>query len=296
MTTGPIEIDVISDVMCPWCYIGKRRLERALAERPSLSVDIRWRPYQLDATIDDEATFDWPTDEVLRPAGIGLSQLATIAWSDAASREYLPVMLVDASEPGSSAGFSQLVLTVESTIPDYQACVDALSDIDEPIYGLVHLAGLIERDQELAAEHDVWDRAIANNLANAYDMATAVAERFDTSVMSRLVFVSSLAFRRGGVDFVSYSAAKGGIIGLVRALARRLADQALVNAVAPGVIETPLTADLRARKAEKLLGEIPLGRFGHPREVASVIAFLLSEDSSYVTGQCINIDGGTINA
>ena len=64
---------------------------------------------------------------------------------------------------------------------------------------------------------------------------------------------------------------------------------------APGVIETSLTADLRARKADKLLGEIPLGRFGHPREVASVISFLLSEDASYVTGQCINIDGGTIN-
>jgi len=154
----------------------------------------------------------------------------------------------------------------------------------------------MERDPDLAADHAVWDRAIANNLTNAYDMTSAVAERFDGAVMCRLVFVSSLAFRRGGVDFVPYSAAKGGIIGMVRALTRRLGDRALVNAVAPGIIETSLTADLRARRAEKLMGEIPLGRFGHPREVASVIAFLLGEDSSYVTGQCINIDGGTINA
>jgi len=188
------------------------------------------------------------------------------------------------------------VLTLESTLAGFDACVDALTGIDGPIYALVHLAGLMERDPDLAADHAVWDRAIANNLTNAYDMTSAVAERFDGAVMCRLVFVSSLAFRRGGVDFVPYSAAKGGIIGMVRALTRRLGDRALVNAVAPGIIETSLTADLRARRAEKLMGEIPLGRFGHPREVASVIAFLLGEDSSYVTGQCINIDGGTINA
>lgn len=188
------------------------------------------------------------------------------------------------------------VLTVESAIADYQACVAALSEIDGPIYGLVHLAGIMERDAELAAEHDVWDRAIANNLTNAFDMATAVADRFDDAVMCRLVFVSSLAFRRGGMDFVSYSAAKGGIVGMVRALTRRLGDRALVNAVAPGIIETSINADLRERRSEKLLSEIPLGRFGHPREVASVIAFLLGDDASYVTGQCINIDGGTINA
>ena len=109
------------------------------------------------------------------------------------------------------------VLTVESTLADYQACVTALSGIDGPIYGLVHLAGLMERDQDLAADHGVWDRAVANNLTNGYDMATAVAERFDSAIMGRLVFVSSLAFRRGGVDFVAYSAAKGGIVGMVRA-------------------------------------------------------------------------------
>ncbi len=200
-----------------------------------------------------------------------------------------------AARDGAGEGDAR-VLTVESTLGDYGACVTALSGIDGPIYGLVHLAGLMERDPELAADHAVWDRAIANNLTNAYDMATAVAERFDSAVMGRLVFVSSLAFRRGGVDFIPYSAAKGGIIGMVRAMTRRLGNRALVNAVAPGVIETSLTADLRARRAEKLLGEIPLGRFGHPREVASVIAFLLGPDSSYVTGQCINIDGGTINA
>lgn len=195
-----------------------------------------------------------------------------------------------------AAGRDATVLTVESTLADHPACVSALSEVPGSIYGLVHLAGLIERDQTLGVDHDVWDRAVANNLTNGYDMATAVADRFDPAEVSRLVFVSSLAFRRGGVDYVAYSAAKGGIVGMVRALARRFSDRALVNAVAPGVIETSLTADLRARRADKLLGEIPLGRFGHPREVAGVIAFLLGLDSSYVTGQCINIDGGTINA
>ena len=82
--------------------------------------------------------------------------------------------------------------------------------------------------------------------------------------------------------------------GLTRALARRFREKATVNALAPGVIDTPMPADIIRLRREKLLAEIPLGRFGRPEEVATVIRFLLSDDSSYITGQTINVDGGAV--
>lgn len=180
------------------------------------------------------------------------------------------------------------------TAGDAAAARAALSPAEGPIHGFVHLAGIMEDDPELGDDPRVWERSIADNLRNAYDFATAVGERLPDAGMGRLVFMSSLAFRRGAVDSVAYSAAKAGLVGVTRALARRFKEQATVNALAPGIILTRMPEKVIERRGERLLREIPLGRFGEPREVATVIRFLLSEDASYITGQCINVDGGQV--
>ena len=173
-------------------------------------------------------------------------------------------------------------------------CTEALAAIDGPIDGFVHLAGTFTPDPGLGDDPSVWTRTVQDNLENAYNFATALIPRLPEGRMGRIVFISSLAFRRGGPSHTAYSAAKGGLVGLTRSLARRLARQATVNALAPGIIETPMPAQIIRDRGAELLASCPMGRFGAPREVATVIRFLLSEDASYITGQTINVDGGMV--
>jgi NAD(P)-dependent dehydrogenase (short-subunit alcohol dehydrogenase family) len=186
--------------------------------------------------------------------------------------------------------------TIVSALDTPAECARVIEAAGGPVYALVHLAGLFERDDLDPEEHGVWNRAIAANLTNAYDMAVAFSTRFDRREPARIVLTSSVAYRRGSADRVPYAAAKGGIVGLTRALSRKLAPDVLVNAIAPGLIETKMSEPIVAERGEAYRQEIPLKRFGKPSEVASVIRFLCSSDASYITGQTITVDGGITNA
>jgi len=223
--------------------------------------------------------------------------------------ETLPLLASDAHRliavdvPGTAAAMRRIAeplpgehRVIESALADFAVCRAVVDQAGGRIAGLVHLAGVFEPDPQGPADPAVWERAIAHNLTNAYNLAGACAEARDAQTVARFVFISSLAFRRGSFEHVPYAAAKGGLVGLVRALARRHAPDILVNGLAPGLIDTRMPAEIISRRGDQLRASIPLKRFGHPREVATVIAFLMSDAASYITGQIINVDGGIINS
>lgn len=185
---------------------------------------------------------------------------------------------------------------IQSDLASAAACRSALAAAGGPVHACIHMAGVFEEDPFDGEDRGIWDRAIAANLTNAYELAAAFPAVADCRQAARLVFASSVAFRRGSPDRVPYSAAKGGIVGLTRALSRRLAPDILVNAIAPGIIETPMPQGLIDQHRDRLLESIPLARFGRPEEVAGVIVFLCSKSAGYITGQTINIDGGMVTS
>lgn len=210
------------------------------------------------------------------------------------------VIMADIDEAALERAQSQLgrvrLGTIASALDTPAECARVIEAAGAPVYALVHLAGLFERDALDPNDHGIWNRAIAANLTNAYDMAVAFSTRFDRREPARIVLTSSVAYRRGSADRVPYAAAKGGIVGLTRALSRKLAPDVLVNAIAPGLIETKMSEPVVAERGDAYRQEIPLKRFGKPSEVASVIRFLCSPDASYITGQTITVDGGITNA
>lgn len=181
-----------------------------------------------------------------------------------------------------------------SDLTSLEACNRALADI-ATMDAVVHLAGVFEPDDLDPEKHEIFEAAMQHNATNAYDLATAVVPQLKDN--GRMVFCASLAFNRGVADHPGYAMSKGAVVGLTRSLSRRLAKSGIcVNAIAPGIIETKMTTRLiEDRGLQAVKDSIPLGRLGQASEVAGVIAFLLSSDAAYITGQLINVDGGVIN-
>lgn len=183
-----------------------------------------------------------------------------------------------------------------SNLGSAREAADCLDAAGRSIYALIHMAGLFEPDPLDPSDHSAYDRAMASNLHNAYDLAVAYQSRRDPSTVGRLVFCSSGAFRRGSPGRVAYCVAKAGVVGLTRALSRQFAPHTLVNAVAPNAIRTQMTQSVFRERGEAIMSIIPLGRFGEAEEIASVVSFLCSDGATYITGQTINIDGGAANS
>ena len=185
--------------------------------------------------------------------------------------------------------------TLVSALEDPAACADVVGAVEGPIYGLVHLAGIFVAHDLTPAARAVYDRTMAANATNAFDLVCALTGRLVTDEPARMVFASSLAYRRGSVGHVAYSMAKGAIAGLVRALSRNYGPDVLVNALAPGVIDSPMPQHILAEQGDAIMQRTPLRRLGTVEEVANVITFLMGPKASFITGQIINVDGGAAN-
>jgi 3-oxoacyl-[acyl-carrier protein] reductase len=193
-----------------------------------------------------------------------------------------------------SVGASALgVAADQSKREDCDRLVDAAKERFGRIDVLVNNAG-ITRDQLLVRmKDDDWDQVLDTNLRGVFLMIRAVSKPMMRQKSGRIINIASTAGAMGNPGQVNYSAAKAGVIGLTKAAARELAHwNILVNAVAPGLIETDMAAAIPAAAREALLQQVPLKRLGAAREVAEVVRFLAGDGAAYVTGQTIHVNGG----
>ncbi|OGK96648.1 MAG: 3-oxoacyl-[acyl-carrier-protein] reductase [Candidatus Rokubacteria bacterium RIFCSPHIGHO2_02_FULL_69_13] len=159
---------------------------------------------------------------------------------------------------------------------------------------LVNNAGITRDELLIRMKDEDWDRVMEVNLRGAFLMTRAVTKAMvRQKTGGRIINITSTAGAMGNAGQANYSAAKAGLIGLTKAAARELAHWSiLVNAVAPGLIETDMTAALPAKAREALLAQLPLKRIGTAREVAEMVRFLAGDGAAYITGQVFHVNGG----
>jgi len=184
-----------------------------------------------------------------------------------------------------------------SNSTDVDRCVAEAIAGREQIHFLVNNAG-ITRDNLLLRMTDAeWESVVRVNLTGTFNVTRAVSRSMIKRRFGRIVNISSVIGVMGNAGQCNYAASKAGIIGFTKAVAKELAGRNInVNAIAPGFIETAMTASLPEERKEEMRRLIPLGRFGSGADVANVVLFLCSDLGGYVTGQVINCDGGMVMA
>ena len=208
----------------------------------------------------------------------------------ARSREALGRVVEEIRAAGGAATAAALDLSDPASI---EAAVKEVLTSHGEISVLVNNAGVTEDNLILRMSRESWDRVLGTNLTGVFLLTQAVVKGMVRKRYGRIVNVTSVVGLMGNAGQANYAASKAGLVGLTKSVARELASRNITcNAVAPGFIATAMTDKMTEEAKAKLSGEIPLARLGTPEDVAAAVAFLASEEASYITGTVVNVSGG----
>ncbi|HMN94297.1 MAG TPA: 3-oxoacyl-ACP reductase FabG [Hydrogenophaga sp.] len=231
--------------------------------------------------------------------GIGASIALELA------RKGLKVVGTATSDEGA-ARISQALANFEScrgarldvnNVAEAEALIDAIVKEHGALHVLVNNAGITRDMLAMRLKDDDWDAVLDTNLKAVFRMSRAVIRPMMKQRYGRIISITSVVGASGNPGQANYAAAKAGVAGMTRALARELGSRSItVNCVAPGFIETDMTASLPEAQQQALLGQIPLGHLGKPADIAHAVAFLASPHASYITGQELHVNGGMFMA
>ena len=193
----------------------------------------------------------------------------------------------------SSGGTALAMQADVACLEEVEKMVDTIYEKFGRIDVLVNNAGINRDELLITMEKEDWDTVIGTNLGGIFNCTKAVAKYMMIQKSGRIINLSSVAGERGGRGQSNYAASKGGVNAFTRSVAMELAPKKItVNAVSPGVVETEMSSTVIRRAKDHILNFVALKRLGQPEEIAKVVAFLASDDSSYITGEIIRVDGG----
>lgn len=238
-------------------------------------------------------------DKVALVTGSGRGLGAATALGLARSGAHVVINDINAESAKHTAGevekLGRKSLVSTHDVSDYQAA-HALAEEIRGKFGridiLVNNAGITRDAMFHKLTEEKWDEVIRVNLKGPFNMGQACAKLMIEQKYGKILNLASVAWL-GNVGQTNYSASKAGVVGMTRTWALELARHNInVNAIAPGLIDTEMTQAIPPEVKEKFINRIPLRRIGKPDDIAALIAFLVSDDASYITGQCLQIDGG----
>ena len=185
---------------------------------------------------------------------------------------------------------------IQMDVTDQKSIDDAVDSIKKdygPIYGLINNAGITNDNLLMRMSDEQWSSVIDSNLNSLFRVTKSIVKDMMKARVGRIINIGSIVGMMGNAGQSNYSATKSGLLGFTKSLARELSSRNInVNSISPGFINTDMTKALSEDQIDALSKNIPLNRIAEPSEIASVVSFLLSDDSSYITGENINVNGG----